>query len=352
MQAASLGPSFRHCRAWPLLVSSWCRLIFVSLPQRTSGRAMSRIVDSHLHVWTPDVAKFPRAADPPENLDKDGFATYERFISLMDQAGVEKAVIVQPVNYGQDYSYLVSAMNSYPDRLKGVFVADASLPVDSSEDWLENLVGSNPGWVGMRFNPYKFAEVDPKGMAGDLGLRIFHKAGDLGIPVGFMPFKGLSQHIEEIRTLIAFSPQTQVIIDHMGFFLQPATGIGERTMDEESWQSLLSLADNTQVHVKISALFRVSADAAPWKSLSDRLSALLKSFGSERLLWGSDFPYMADFCEYPEGAHAIETWPVWKEMSEQDRFNIQSGTASRLFKLDAQAPTTSSSSPKKAGADL
>merc|ERR1712224_506003 len=121
--------------------------------------------------------------------------------------------------------------------------------------------------------------VDPKGMASDVAVRIFRKAGELGIPVGFMPFKGLSQHIDEVRLLLADSPQTKVIIDHWGFFLQPATGFGERTLDEDSWKSLLSLKDYPQVHVKLSAMFRVSADKAPFESLSERLSILLKSFG-------------------------------------------------------------------------
>ena len=38
----------------------------------------------------------------------------------------------------------------------------------------------------------------------------------------------------------------QVIIDHWGFFLQPATGFGERSLDEASWQALLKLSEYPQ----------------------------------------------------------------------------------------------------------
>merc|ERR1711972_1264560 len=103
-----------------------------------------------------------------------------------------------------------------------------------------------------------------------------------------MPFKGLSRHVVEIEALLQASPGTRVIIDHWGFFLQPATGFGaDRTFDEESWANLLRLSSHKQVHVKLSALFRVAADPWPFESLSDRFKAPLDAFGSERLLWRS-----------------------------------------------------------------
>ena len=52
--------------------------------------------------------------------------------------------------------------------------------------------------------------------------------------------------------------------------------------------------------MKISALFRVSSDGYPFKSLSERLEELLKVYGSQRLLWGSDFPYATEHTSYAE----------------------------------------------------
>lgn len=312
----------------------WCRLLLSGGSWHSAVMAESmlpRRIDSHLHVWTPDIEKFPSANAPPEHLNKDGFASYERFVSLMDDSGVESAVLVQPVNYGQDYSYLVQAMNDYPGRLRGVFVADPTVGADKAGEWMESLVRSHPGWVGVRFNPYKWPEGSPHGMADDVGVALFRKAGELGLPVGFMPFKGLSRHIKEIEALLASSPTTKVIIDHWGFFLQPATGFGERSVDDESWKALLTLAEKPQVYVKLSAFFRVSADKVPWVQLGDRLQVLLKSFGSSRMLWGSDFPYVAEHCSYPEAVRAMDSWAFWSELPDADKENIYFGTVSRLY---------------------
>jgi hypothetical protein len=40
------------------------------------------------------------------------------------------------------------------------------------------------------------------------------------MPVGIMCFKGLGLHYEDIIKLLESSPQTNVIIDHFGFFVQ------------------------------------------------------------------------------------------------------------------------------------
>merc|ERR550525_252052 len=114
-----------------------------------------------------------------------------------------------------------------------------------------------------------------------------------------MPFKGLSRHIVEVEALLQSSPETKVLIDHWGFFMQPATGFGDdRAVDEKSWECLLRLSSYPQVCVKVSALFRVAKDPWPFASNSGRLAQLLEAFGSERLLWGSDFPYATEHTEY------------------------------------------------------
>ncbi|CAE8639289.1 unnamed protein product, partial [Polarella glacialis] len=182
-------------------------------------------VDSHLHLWTPDTENFPADVAPSEHLNKDRRATHENFVTLMDQTGVSHAVVVQPVNYGQDYGYLLSAMDAHPKRLRGMFVADPSVPASEASAWVERRAKSHAGWVGLRFNPYKWPA--DRVMSDDTGVAMFR----------------LSRHAADIEKLLTSSPVTQVIIDHWGFFLQPATGSGEdRLVDEESWQSLLRLA--------------------------------------------------------------------------------------------------------------
>ncbi len=63
-------------------------------------------------------------------------------------------------------------------------------------------------------------------------------------------------------------------------------------MDEEAWKQLLSLAAFPEVCVKISALWRVSVEPFPHLDLDHRLLQLVEAFGTNRLLFGTDFPYV------------------------------------------------------------
>jgi len=321
----------------------WLALACAGLARTAAAtrRAMPR-VDSHLHLWTPDTESFPAEVQLPEQLNKDGRATHENFVALMDDAGVKHAVVVQPVNYGQDYSYVKAAMDAHPTRLRGMFVADPRVKASEAADWVDKMARSHPGWVGVRFNPYKWPADSEQGMADEIGAAMFTRAGELGLVVGFMPFKGLALHRKEIETLLENAPNTKVIIDHWGFFLQPALGFGDdRAVDDESWKTLLQLSSYPQVYVKMSALFRVSKDAWPFASLSDRFQELLSSFGSSRILWGSDFPYATEHSDYQKATVAMEEWPAWQALNGEDKENILYNTASKLFGLPAPEATAS-----------
>jgi hypothetical protein len=69
---------------------------------------------------------------------------------------------------------------------------------------------------------------------------MYKKAGELGLPVGHMPFKGLLLHIDEIEQLLQLHPATKAIIDHMGFCKCD-------DLQSEEWQRLLGLAKYPQV---------------------------------------------------------------------------------------------------------
>lgn len=73
-----------------------------------------------------------------------------------------------------------------------------------------------------------------------VGRAMYAKAGQLGLPVGYMPFKGFLLHADEIEQLLVDCPGTKAVIDHFGFC---------KCSDLQSpeWQRLLGLAKYPQV---------------------------------------------------------------------------------------------------------
>jgi predicted TIM-barrel fold metal-dependent hydrolase len=276
-----------------------------------AGMASMRVIDSHLHTWSNSETadSFPFVQDPPDTLrDK---ADVDSLLNEMRQKGIDGALIVQPINYKYDHSYVLHAIKEHP-AFKGMLLYDPSDKDPVSR--LEELCLQ--GFVGVRFNPYLWPSDEC--MSQGNGLKVYQRCGELNMPVGIMCFQGLQLHYDDIIKLLTLCPDTPCILDHFGF-----TNIN----DKSTFEQLLSLAKFPQVHVKISALFRLG-DSYPYEEIRQRrFLPLLEAFGSERLLYGSDFPYVL---EQP-GGYAISDLVMSWIATDQDRANIMSRTAERLF---------------------
>jgi len=257
-------------------------------------------VDAHLHVWAPaeEAERFPFAgslagSDAKNEPPLPGHAGL--LLAEMEAAGVDRAVIVQPGNHAFDHRYVSSVLKAHPDRFIGMLLADPD-PSGAGVAQLEALCREE-GYRGVRFNPY-LAGWGEAGMSGEVGRALYRKAGELGVPVGHMCFKGLMLHLADIEALLADSPATVCILDHFGF-------CKAATPDSEEWRALLGLARHPQVYVKASAFFRVSAEAYPYADAQKCVRTLVDAFGAERVMFGSDWPVS---CCWGRGGRAAAGW--------------------------------------------
>jgi predicted TIM-barrel fold metal-dependent hydrolase len=286
------------------------------------------VIDSHLHIWASfqeASSSFPYAEDqdPPESL-KDAAAT-SKLLEKMNENGVDGALIVQPINHKFDHSYVISAMKEHPDRFKGMLLHDPALSPEQAVSILEDL--ALKGFVGVRFNPYLWqkeggeSKWKPMSSPGEGGLAVYKRCGELQMPVGVMCFQGLPLHFDDILALLKSSQETTLILDHFGFTSCTPDG-------EKAFKHLLELAEYPQVVVKISALFRLG-DVAPYARVKqDRFEPLLKAFGPDRLMFGSDFPFVLE--QNPDYGGTKDLVSSWME-DESTREKIMGGTASRCF---------------------
>ncbi|KAH1260851.1 hypothetical protein GmHk_02G003867 [Glycine max] len=202
----------------------------------------------------------------------------------MEEAGVDGALSVQPINHKFDHS-------KYPTKFVGCCLTN---PADdgSGLKQFEDLVLKD-GYRAVRFNPYLWPPREK--MTNKVGKEIFQRAGELNVPVGFMCMKGLDLHISEIEQLCTEFPSTVVLLDHLGFCKPPIN-------DEDGL-----------VHLKFSALFRVSRAQFPYLDLSPLLSQVVSHFGANRVMWGSDFPFVVAECGYKGAKEAMHL--IAKEIS-------------------------------------
>jgi predicted TIM-barrel fold metal-dependent hydrolase len=315
----------------------------------TTKSVVHKVIDAHLHVWgsssssSSSTTSFPWVQEPPLHL-RD-VADVTSLLRYMELSHIDGALIVQPIHYLYDHSYVLQqALQQYPTKFKGMMLYDPTVAdVTLAQQRLDELVRA--GFVGVRFNPYlwkkqsdaaqpqqqQHAQLEWTPMSEGISLEVYRRCGTLQIPVGIMCFQGLSLHYNDIVQLLELSPETIMILDHLAF-----TKIGHEhddgsTTTTSAFQQLLQLSKYPTVHVKISALFRLEDDPSGkyTQVYQQRFLPLLQAYGAQRLMYGSDFPYVTekDPNAYRNMCQLVATWCP----DTESKHAIMGGTAERLF---------------------
>jgi predicted TIM-barrel fold metal-dependent hydrolase len=293
-------------------------------------------IDSHLHVWTLDDDRYPMLPGRVPNVPGD----VKRLLSSMDEAEVDGALIVQPIFHGFDHGYVNEAIKAHPDRFKGMALINPQRM--DAVDQLDHLV-TDKGYTGVRFNPAMWvlgviehlgltpeerskhfktcAECQLQHMNDDAGKAIYEKAGELGVPVGFMVSP---KYFDQVDDMLSEFPETPAIIDHFG---------GCKVADGEpgsnaGFDALIALAKHPQLRIKVSGFVGSSDVAMPHEDTWPMVKALLGAYGAERLMWGTDFPWIQSHGGYVDGTRIIGQIP---DISDGDRAWIMGETATSLF---------------------
>lgn len=237
------------------------------------------LIDSHMHVWSGDLVRFPFAHpyDAKFKAPKTA-ATVELLVDEMDKHGIAHCVLVQTICHGWDNSYLAACVKAHPKRFAGQGLIDPT--ADDVAEKLEFWVKRH-GLAGMRFSPmyYKGKDEWLNAKATDA---VWKKAAELGTVFNF--FIGADQ-LPKLEDMVRRHPKVKVVVDHVGRCdLESAT-------HEQDVKNLLALARYPRVYVKISELTSLSVTKKyPFQDTHATVKKVYDAFGPDRLLWGTGFP--------------------------------------------------------------
>jgi predicted TIM-barrel fold metal-dependent hydrolase len=270
----------------------------------------STIVDTHLHCFAGNDARFPYAPRAPYQPSQA--ATPEHLLQCMDEAGVHFAIIVHPEPYQDDHRYLEHCLAIGQERVKGVCLFFAEL--GHSVGAMRALIARNPGRiVAARVHAYAPDRLPPFGkpelrnlwtIAADLGLAI-----QLHFEPRYAP--GFESLIEEFR-------DTRVIIDHLGRPMQGTTAEHEVVV---RW----SRFPNTVM--KISSL--PDRNVYPHRDVGPIIRQLTTAYGAQRLIYGGGFSADATGESYRSYRQKVEQ--AVSHLSATDQALVLGENAVRLF---------------------
>jgi L-fuconolactonase len=265
-----------------------------------------KLIDTHTHAWGIDTAELPWQAEvlPPE---WEGPYTHKDLITDMDANDVDEAVIVTTPAYGRGVranEYTMRSIEAYPDRLYGVGLVDFFQSDESNlRRDLRRVVGHDR-MLGVRMHaPFEYEEIPTELdrtadwiaspelapvweelARDDAAIFIFPKAEQLGF----------------IGELASRYPDVTIVVDHMAW-------PDEQTRpDEPPWTDFKAVAEASNTYVKVSSLPRSAAEPWPYPDLHDYIRQLLEWFGPERLMLGSDYPWMDSWSSYENCLNWVE----------------------------------------------
>src|SRR5260221_1155047 len=235
------------------------------------GRRM--IVDAQIHLWKAesDDWKWVPGAQPQLPVP----FTIERAVSMMDEAGVDRAVIVPPSWPGDRNDYGLEAVKRYPERFRvmGRIPLQDPKSADLLPKWKEQ-----PGMLGVRgiFNNPRTIPWLTDGNAD----RFWPAAEKAGLPVMcFAP--GRTAVFGKIAER---HPQLTLIIDHLGVNMAMAN---EGKLDEAIGETV-ALAKYPNISVKLSASPGISREPYPFRDVTVHVQRVFDAYGPQRSYWGTD----------------------------------------------------------------
>ena len=273
---------------------------------------MPPIIDSHVHFWDPSRLRYPwletlpalKRSFLPADLPKRGD---ESFIFV--EANCAPAEALEEVRFVMEALPSVAGIIAFVDltNIRTRYLAlDRLRPLERVVGVRHNIQAQPPGFALAPHFVSGVREVGRRGLTFDLCIT----AGQLA----------------EVEQLVSQCPGTSFVLDHCG---KPAI----RDDAFETWADDLDrLAQHHNVSCKLSGLL---TEARPDQRHPDAIlpyaEQAVTSFGTSRLLYGSDWPVVNLACD-------LSSWRVFVDRftgswSADERASFYGGNATRLYNL-------------------
>ena len=232
-------------------------------------------IDAHVHVWTPDIVRFPHDKRRDGKPVPPVSFTPEQLLALAKPGGVSRIVLILMSFYGTDNSYMLDAMKRYPAVFSGVGILDHQAP-----GVREEMIRLQ----ALRVRGYRITPgVETATWLDSPGMQAMWRCG-AEKRIAMCPLIG-PDAIASVGRMCAKFPDTPVVIDHMA----RVGASGE--IRPEDVRALCALASHRRVHVKVSAFYALGKKQYPYTDLIPLIRALYDAYGPQRLMWASDSPF-------------------------------------------------------------
>lgn len=222
--------------------------------------------DTHTHVFGgPEFAAGPSPYALPD-------AALEVHSAMRARLGIARAVLVQPAPYGRDAACMLDALARGAGRLRGVMIADETTGDATLEAW------HAAGVRALRFTEMRAPDGTGR-YPGSIGTEALIALAPRLRALGWQAhlWASAAQCAELLPRLVPLG--VPIVLDHLAMPQGP---------EDPGFDAVLGHLREGSVWVKATLCRVPGGDPARLRPLQDRLVAA----NTDRVLWGSDWPYV------------------------------------------------------------
>ncbi len=275
-------------------------------------------IDAHHHFWRPSRGDYGWM--PPDDPILTRTYLPDDLARALQASGVSQTILVQAAPTIAETEYLLG-------------IADATSHVAKVVGWINFEDPSEKHSLKRLAAHSKFVGVRP--MIQDLPNDDWMLRGDVqwayqALIEQDLTFDclGFPRHLKNFHTLLTRYPEMRAVIDHC---MKPQ--LRSHTVESFSlWaDGMTRLAEDTGAFCKLSGL--VTEADTDWSAdmLRPYTDHILSAFGTERVMWGSDWPVARLRCEYQDW-HAL-AWSLTSAYGEAAQAQIFSDTARAFYRI-------------------
>jgi L-fuconolactonase len=282
-------------------------------------------VDAHCHFWDPARGDYHWLDTGPARLDPLRRAFTPDDLAPLN--GTRPVVLVQAADSVAESHYMLSLAAQHP-QIRGV-VGWVDISDPASIDHLRDLA-RNPVFKGIRPMLQDLAEDD--WILTRTKPQVIRAVQDLGLR-----FDGLvlTRHLPHFLPFVQAWPDLPMIIDHCA---KPQMHAG---LDPAWVRGMAALAAIPHVHCKLSGLLTElpASHLAPetaFATIRPAFDTVLRLFGPDRLVWGSDWPVITLATSYDGWEQMTDR--LLEGLTETERAAILCGNAIKFYGLEKDLP--------------
>lgn len=266
--------------------------------------------DCHTHIFDPDhLPTSPPAYPLP-------VAPYSAHRSMLDAIGVTRAVLVQPSAYGSDHTVMHEAIARSEGRLRGVGL----LGKEARAADFDRL--KQAGIVALRFVEMRVPGTGAR-YPGNFGLEDFRALrGEIARRGWHAEFWAPLDQVADICEAEA-GQGVSLVFDHL------AGATSDTRIEDPDFARVARFLEKGDVWVKL-VLCR-TAQTLDEALATEPLHQALLAANPDRLLWGTDFPFIRKGPDAPDPARLIAIAVDW---AGQNASRILVANPAALYRFD------------------